>query len=339
MKKLEKLIEKLRLEPESEYLDFKREWHNNNANLLHDVISLANAITPGDRFLIFGIADDKTFHGVENDQNRKNQSQLIDFLSKANLNIIPKIKLHAIRCQNAIIDLLVIENRPEKPYFIKKEIIEGKKHLHHCQIYTRTRDVNTFADDFILERMFRERFAIDKSPRDRFKAYLLDVKNWNYDYSEDNQLYFYYIPHPEFKIEVHDKTSEPFKQPWTDCFPNKSASKEKISAKYHNTIIYQTLIIFCDGANYITIIPKQFYEEHNENHYLSYYFIKKSMELYLNNMIIKTYWRHNLRYFKTWPVFISEKFAAKSFRSDIKRISRKHTYYFFDSKSKSYKTI
>jgi hypothetical protein len=56
---------------ESESLDFKREFHENNAKLLHDILCLSNSFYEGDRFIVFSVANDKTVHDVENDLIRK----------------------------------------------------------------------------------------------------------------------------------------------------------------------------------------------------------------------------------------------------------------------------
>ena len=42
---------------EGTHWDFKRQHHENKADLIHDVLCLANADHDGDRFLIFGIHD------------------------------------------------------------------------------------------------------------------------------------------------------------------------------------------------------------------------------------------------------------------------------------------
>jgi len=48
------LIEKGR---EGAYWDFKSKHHRNKAELIHDTLCLANSLTTGKRFLIFGVDD------------------------------------------------------------------------------------------------------------------------------------------------------------------------------------------------------------------------------------------------------------------------------------------
>ena len=69
---------------EGSYWDFKRSWHSNNADLLKDILCMANNTTVDmqDGYIIFGI-EDKTYKviGVSGDTNRKNQENIIGFLS------------------------------------------------------------------------------------------------------------------------------------------------------------------------------------------------------------------------------------------------------------------
>ena len=62
---------------EGTYWDFKREHHRCKADLIHDVLCLANAKHTGDRFLIYGV-DDKKFslHPIINDTGRRTQADL-----------------------------------------------------------------------------------------------------------------------------------------------------------------------------------------------------------------------------------------------------------------------
>ena len=67
---------------EGDYWDFKKNPSDNKADLLLDIICLANNTKHrGDRYLIYGV-EDKTFNtiGCNNCTNRLTQSNLIDFL-------------------------------------------------------------------------------------------------------------------------------------------------------------------------------------------------------------------------------------------------------------------
>ena len=53
-KEIESLIEKRQ---EGDYWDFKLEHHKNKADLLHDIICMANSRANRDCFIIYGVED------------------------------------------------------------------------------------------------------------------------------------------------------------------------------------------------------------------------------------------------------------------------------------------
>ena len=71
----------LLIEDECEWLDFKQSFHDNNVKLLHDIICLANAKADGDRYLVFGVANNKNIVGIENDKNKKESAEIQDLLN------------------------------------------------------------------------------------------------------------------------------------------------------------------------------------------------------------------------------------------------------------------
>ncbi|MGK7953389.1 MAG: RNA-binding domain-containing protein [Xenococcaceae cyanobacterium] len=79
-------LEKLLRQEEYESLDFKQQFHENNLKLLHDLLCLANAYIEEDRYLVFGITDDKKIIGVQSDSNRKKNANIQDLVRQANFN-------------------------------------------------------------------------------------------------------------------------------------------------------------------------------------------------------------------------------------------------------------
>lgn len=51
-------------EPESEWLDFKEKFRENSVKLVHDILCLSNSYAETDRYLVFGVANDKTVEGT-----------------------------------------------------------------------------------------------------------------------------------------------------------------------------------------------------------------------------------------------------------------------------------
>lgn len=68
-----KILELIERHAEGEYWDFKQQWHSNNADLLHDIICMANSLANRDCYIIIGVEDGSyNVLGVD-DENRKNQ--------------------------------------------------------------------------------------------------------------------------------------------------------------------------------------------------------------------------------------------------------------------------
>ena len=79
---LETVLNLIRRRTEGSYWDFKIQHHENNANLIHDVLCLANADHTGPRYLIFGV-DNQSFelHSVDTSPRSKNSSRYSQSLS------------------------------------------------------------------------------------------------------------------------------------------------------------------------------------------------------------------------------------------------------------------
>lgn len=129
-------------ENESVWIAFKRDFHTNTAKLLHDILCLSNSHYDGDRFIIFGVKNDKTIYGIEADPNRKTNADLHDFLRQANLNKIPQIELTFYELEGHEIGLLHIKNQAFKPYFVRKDFTKDKFCVRGGVVYTRLADTN-----------------------------------------------------------------------------------------------------------------------------------------------------------------------------------------------------
>jgi hypothetical protein len=251
-------LEDLLSQTESERLDFKRQFHQNNIELLHDIICLANSYVEGDRYLVFGVADDKTIVGVQSDSNRKNNAGLQDLLRQSNFNRIPTIKLQTIEYQPSIeVDILIIRNRPDKPFFIIKDKTFQGKTIRAGVIYTRLGDTNIplqeSAPEAQIELMWRERFGLGLPPLERMKLLLNDFKDWG-SINEDTQLY--HKQFPEFTVRQGKQINDHFRESWSDRFPDISAHSFEVELRYFETIIHKETFVTCDGGRYQIPLPK-----------------------------------------------------------------------------------
>lgn len=73
------------LRQEGEYWDFKKEWHINKADLLHDIICMENNPSPHDGFIVIGIDEETDFSvcDVVNDPNRRKTQDKGNSIQKA----------------------------------------------------------------------------------------------------------------------------------------------------------------------------------------------------------------------------------------------------------------
>lgn len=243
---------------ESEYLDFKAKFHSNKMEFLHDILCLVNAYSENDRYLIFGIKDDKTICGIENDSNKKNNADIQDFLRQSSLNKIPTTKLNFIQtsCKHEIA-IIIINNRPDKPFFLTKDKSYRGITVRAGVIYTRLGDTNTPLKESALEEhielMWRERFGLGDSPLNRFYKLLDDKENW-IKMDSDNYLYHKYFP--EFTIQRGKDIIHDFREAWSLKFPDPSAASYYVEVKYLSTILEKVVFVSCDGSRYQVPLPK-----------------------------------------------------------------------------------
>lgn len=248
---------------ECERLDFKREWHQNNVDLVHDLLCLANAYTNTDRYIIFGIGDGGNIIGLTSEQKRLKDNHIYDILkNKPRLNRIPTISVEEHLVDNKIIDLLIIRNRPDKPFFLLKDYRENnqanKKLLRAGVIYTRHGSRNTaFSDDTAsddqIELMYRERFALDKNPLERMHMFLNDPDLWIR--SGDS---FYYEKFPEFRVD-RGETRDAFDEEWVKNGHFSDTKNNKVisySLAYHGTKLADVSIVALDGYRHFVPLPK-----------------------------------------------------------------------------------
>ncbi len=246
---------------EGEYWDFKREPHDNNASLLHDIISLSNSLTNQNRYLIIGVSDPKDGCEVigltKGQSNRKSQTELIDFLRSKIFaaSIRPELELKTIQLDSKEVDVIIIYHKLFKPYFLTEDYNCKGKIVRKNFIYTRIQDTNTpidkSADLYHVELMWKERFGLTIPPAQRFKLILLEYDNWSFD--PGNKNYGYYLPQPEYKIEFGE-----FKdghEPYELLFLNPEFSYGDVKFIYHSTIMYESEYVWLDGMRLFASAP------------------------------------------------------------------------------------
>lgn len=114
----------------------------------------------------------------------------------------PELYLQEILIDETPLDVLVIKDTPDKPYYL----IESYKEVRAHHIYTRVCDTNTPIDGTAqpheIERMWRERFGLDLPPLERVKLYLNDPSAWQSSHKAGRDFSAYHTIFPEFTLKV-----------------------------------------------------------------------------------------------------------------------------------------
>lgn len=206
------ILELIERHAEGEYWDFKQQWHSNNADLLHDIICMANSPANRDCYIIIGV-EDKTYNvlGV-NDENRKNQQNVIDLLRQKPSwagGYIPEVYVKTISIDDKKIDVVVVKQSDNTPFYLLEDYKKEGQLIYKGAIYTRKGDTNIpktkTANIHETELLWKRRFGLLYNPSQRAKSYLKDLDNWQLVESENiksNGEYtlFYYKLDPDYTI-------------------------------------------------------------------------------------------------------------------------------------------
>ncbi|GAA3918475.1 ATP-binding protein [Litoribacillus peritrichatus] len=285
------LIRQLVLEKkEGDWWDFKQQHHSNLLDLLHDILCMANIIYEGERYIIFGVTDDYEIIGLNNDNVRYSQADILNFLrtkSFANYKI-PELKLDTVFIDGKEIDILTIANAAKKPYYLTKDETKKGSTVRAGVVYSRLQDSNTpktsCATPYEIEAMWRERFGLTKKASDRFSDILLDYNNWKYD---GLSKAFYDID-PDYTMEIDGDEESGGKFWWEEGLFEKP-DKFYYLLKYKSIPLHKILIVRFRSENLEFPFPRIEYVTHpdandgyNSDIYCDlFYFEKGSIEFSL----------------------------------------------------------
>lgn len=259
MKKTE-IIKLIDLKQEGAYWDFKREWYSKKDDLLHDIICMANNLENKDAYIIIGVDEDNDYvvQDVVNDVNRKNTQMIVDFLKDKKFagQIRPIVYVNTIEINNKKLDIIVIENTTKTPYYLS----ERYQGLEANNIYTRIMDTNTpknsSADIQNIEYLWKKRFGIIFTPKERIIQYLKNKDNWLESPTDMDIEKKYHKLFPEFTIQYKLENEDGGYQYY--LFNQKKIEPDwrKISIFYHQTLIIELEGVCLDGGRYFTSAPE-----------------------------------------------------------------------------------
>lgn len=266
---LNEISELIDLRTEGDYWDFKLKWHENNADLLHDIICMANNLVNRDAYIIIGVSDSKCSDGVRiqgvPEANRKSQQNLIDFLKDKKFagGVRPIVYVHTLSFGTLEADVVVIKNTANTPYFLVEPFNFDKECVQSGHVYTRIGDTNTpkkaFADIDKVEHLWRKRFGIDLSAMEKLLL-LLDIPdNWIGDFNNGDCRY--HSIYPEFQIRISDcEGDDDFShnsivRNMADHNPNTSYAVRDVTITYHSTVLYTERVLYLDGYRHLIPFP------------------------------------------------------------------------------------
>lgn len=274
---------------EGEYWNFKEKYHTNKANLLHDIICMANNRSDRDAYIIFGISDGFEVTGIEDDVNRKNQQNLIDFIKskKFSAGIRPIIELRTYVLNSTEIDILIVKNSTDTPYFLIEDFGDGKRRVKANHIYTRIGDSNTnidkSADINHIEYLWKKRFLLNRPPLEQVKQKLKEKEEWIEE--EDG---YYHVFNPEYKITLKYDDEAGHPEFYSYLMDNESTSYGILTIKYFETTLYSKQYVVLDGGRYITPTPSWGFigDRWKHGQFYSYkYFLLDSIDYILHQFL------------------------------------------------------
>lgn len=253
----DKIKQLIGMQQEGGFWDFKREWHANNVDLLHDIICMSNNQEQEDGYIIIGVDENSNYaiSDVSNDPNRKTTQNIVDFLRTKQFAgaIRPKVLVTTMYVESKQVDVLIVINDNHTPYYL----VSPYQGVFANNIYTRIMDTNTpktsSADPVHVEWLWRKRFGLLSSPIERVCTYLGDPNDW-LPSPDESTMMEYYVYAPEYTIEHVDAERDGYEYylfGQTDSRPH----WYDINIRYHQTLIASIGGVGLDGARLFTATP------------------------------------------------------------------------------------
>lgn len=288
----EEILELISLKQEGAYWDFKKEWYEvgKQADLLHDIICMANNLENRDAYIIIGIDEENEYsvNDMTNADNRKSTQMLVDFMRNKKFagGIRPRVMVEIMQLETGIIDIIVIKNGYSTPYVLE----ESYQGVNANNIYTRVMDSNTpknkTAEISHIEYLWKKRFRLLTVPLEQVFYYLLNKEDWE-DVPDDSSVTRqYYKYSPEYIIE-HFRCDD--RDGYEYYLFSQSDSRPRwynINVKYHQTTLFSTIGVGLDGGRYFTNVPCTdflFDDWRHEGNISFKYYIRGTKEMILHD--------------------------------------------------------
>ena len=169
-------------------------------------------------------------------------------------DIRPVVKVENIQLDEGVIDVIVVTNDNNTPYYLKETY--GKVLANH--IYTRIQDTNTpkdrSADIDKVEFLWRKRFGLTTNILEKMELYISDAANWtNGPYGENFKFYNLF---PEFTMS-YDFEDDQLPQYAFYAFNQYDTTVyfRQLELKYHQTLLNVIDAVSIDAGRFFTPCP------------------------------------------------------------------------------------
>lgn len=295
-KQKEKIYNLISQKQEGAYWDFKREWYSKErqADLLHDIICMANNMECRDAYIIIGIDEEKdcSIQDVKNDPNRRNTQKIVDFLRDKKFagGVRPRVVVEPLQVEDGEIDIIIIKNDYYTPYFLE----ENYKGVNANNIYTRVFDTNTpknkSADIVHIEYLWKKRFRLLSTPLEQIFYYLLSREDWLDTEDNSSMTRKYYKYAPEFVIEYCKDNNRNGYEYYLFSQRDSRPHWYNIYVNYYRTTLFSTIGIGLDGNRGFTNVPCTdfLFDKWRDNGKILFkYYIKESREWILHEFFME----------------------------------------------------
>ena len=292
----QRVIKYINLQHEGDSWDFKREWHHDTADLLHDVICMSNLLVADEGLIIIGVDEESSYSvcDVTADPNRRDTMEMANFLRDKPFasGVRPMVHVVAIDLDGKIIDVIVVEKSLHVPFYLAQDF-KGQENNHPSgrivkanYIYTRVGDSNTpidkSADPDKVEALWRKRFGLDLTPADKFGLFLQDYDNWE---SLDGCESWFYKPSPEYQIVSSCDESATADEYYCLVGVNCKPSWYKFRLLYHQTAIAKIRCVTIEGGIVFLVAPD--FEIPSKDPF--YFYVSGSLRKLLNEFLYMRY--------------------------------------------------
>lgn len=290
---------------EGDYWDFKQVYHSNKADLIHDILCMANNRSGKDGYIIWGISDEPKGKvcGIERDENRRNQQQIVDLLQSQKLKwafgVYPSVELCTLYFGNHEVDVLIVKSTSDVPYYLTEDYSytlekEKPRVIRAYHIYTRVCDTNTPIDKSAtphqVEMLWRRRFGLDLSPLNQVQRKLLRRGDWeSYEDDDTGDEVYYNRFSPEYTVRIREIESPKYPPFYSYAQYNESTGFYMVYVMYHSTVLAKMEMVALDSGRYATPAPDISFIHSKENptivKYQYRYFLRNSIEYYVQQFL------------------------------------------------------